>query len=868
MAPLTLEEFTQADLHDVLSRSTLQEKVSLLAGPDWWTTTAIERIGVPRIKVSDGPNGVRGSSHFLPTPAQCIPCATALGATFDKDALHALGAVLAREAKAKGSSLILAPTTNIQRHPLNGRAYESFSEDPLLSGHLAAAYINGLQENGVGATIKHLVGNDMEDERMSVDVRIPERALREIYLKPFELAQKLSKPWAFMTSYSRLNGPHASENKELLQGILRDEWKFDGLIMSDWYGTYSTGEAVEAGLDLEMPGPTRWRGQMLLHSTVAGKTSIEAIDARAHAVLQAVQRSCQADLEVVRRNREKERTHESAADRTTCRAVTADSIVLLKNDNEVLPLQKDKLKKLAVIGPNAKLGTVSGGGSAYLTSSYVVTPFEGIKSAVEGTGMEVVYKPGCYSYRYLPMLDGWIKTKAGANGWTATFFNSSFDSGEPSIATHDLIGTRIRINDEKPKGLADQFYMINEGYVTAEETGDFQLGISLVGRAQVLVDDKLIIDNGWDTQQTRGASFYGLGTIEETGIVPFVKGQTYKVTVRYTNVARPLTEAEQAVGGKQPPLMMAALRLGGAYKLDEKDGIEDAVAAAKEADGVVLVVGTNMDWEAEAADRESLALPGRTDELVSRVLAANPNTVVVIQSGSAVAMPWLPQASTVVQAWFAGNECGNSLADVLFGDVNPSGRMPLSFPYRIEDCTAHLNWGAESDRVFYGEGIFVGYRGYMETKREVMFAFGEGISYTTFDWSSLQTSGVEARGDDVSVTVSLTVKNTGSVAGRDVVQLYVAPPAPSPISAERYRRPALELKAFAKTRLLAPGESEQVSLSLDRTAFAYWRDSAIGAGWVVDKGEYALVVARSSRDEGALRAKVGLEKRLGPWRGI
>ncbi|GJN89025.1 hypothetical protein Rhopal_001999-T1 [Rhodotorula paludigena] len=841
-APYTLEEFAQADLHDVLDRLSLQEKVSLLAGPDWWTTVPIERVGVPRIKMSDGPNGVRGSSHFLPTPAQCIPCATALGATFDPEALQRMGAVLAREAKAKGSSLVLGPTINIQRNPLNGRAYESFSEDPLLSGNLAAAYVQGLQANGVGATVKHFVGNDQEDERMSVDVRIPERALREIYLKPFELAQKHAQPWSFMTSYSRLNGVHAAESQELLQQILRDEWKFDGLVMSDWFGTYSTTEAVNAGLDLEMPGPTRWRGQLLLHSTVAGKVAPETIDARAYAVLQAIQRSCQADIEVVRNNRDKERTHDSAQDRATCREVTSESIVLLKNDQQVLPLRKETLKKLAVLGPNAKARTVSGGGSAYLTSSYVITPYEGIKSALAGSEVELAYKAGCYAHRYLPMLDGWIKTKDGNSGkWTSTFYNSAPQDGAQPIAEHDLLGTRIRINDEKPKGLADQFYMNLEGYVTAEETGDFEFGISLVGRARVFIDEKLVIDNGFDKKQTRGASFYGLGTIEETGIVPFTAGQTYKITVEYTNVPKQSTAADEVKGGKQPPLMMAALRVGGAYKLDDKGGIEEAVQLAKESDAVVVVIGTTMDWEAEAADRESLALPGHTDLLVSRILEVNPAAVIVNQSGSAVTFPWVKQASTVVQAWFGGNEIGNAIADVLFGKVNPSGRMSLSFPYRIEDCTAHLNWGAESDAVLYGEGIF---------------CFTE--------WSSLSSS-VKAAADAL-VEVTITVRNTGSVAGRDVVQLYVAPPPPSPISSERYRRPARELKAFKKTRVLSPGDSEQVSFSLDKAAFAYWRDSLVGKGWIVDEGSYTIFAAKDSVDTG-LATKVQLQK-VGPWRGL
>ncbi|GAA5874294.1 hypothetical protein JCM8547_007555 [Rhodosporidiobolus lusitaniae] len=874
MAPLTLEQYASADLRKVLARLTIAEKVSLLAGPNWWRTTDIPRVGVPSIKCSDGPNGVRGSSHFLPTVAQTLPCATALGATFDVDALVKMGSVLAHEAKSKGSSLLLAPTVNIQRNPLNGRAYESFSEDPLLSGYLAAAYVHGLQKGGVGATIKHFVANDQEHERLSVDVIVPERALREIYLKPFEIAQRLAKPWAFMTSYSRLNGIHASESKELLQDILRDDWGFDGLVMSDWFGTYSTDTAINAGLDLEMPGPTRFRGELASHLINAGKIELETLNERAYAVLQVVQRSVQADLENVRNNRRPECPNDNEQDRQSCREVTSETVVLLKNESGVLPLKKKEIKKIAVLGPNAKTRTVSGGGSAYLTASYVITPLEGIKEAVKEENVEVVYKAGCYAHRYLPMLDGWIKTSEGKAGWTASFYNEALDSGAEPIAVHTLLGTRLRINDEKPKGLAELFYIHLEGYLTAEESSPFDFGISLVGRSQVFIDDKLIVDNGWTTKQTPGPSFYGLGTIEEIGTVNFVAGKTYKITVTYTNHPRPADETAQEKedddeeeASKQPGLMMAALRVGGAPRINDDKAIEEAVELAKEADAAIIVIGTTMDWEAEAADRESLTLPGRTDELVSRILAVNPNAIIVNQSGSAVAMPWVQNASTLLQAWFGGNEAGRGIADVLFGKVNPSGRLPLSFPHKIEDCTAHMNWGAESGKVTYGEGIFVGYRGYEETAKAPMFTFGEGLSYSTFDWSSFSASLSNPRpssASDLSLSVSLTVKNTSSTPGREVVQIYVLPPSTS-----SYRRPARELKGFAKTRLLAPGEEEKVTLTLDKEAFAYWRDSKDSKnGWAAEKGEYTVAAAKSSKKEDVVAVeKVKLETTT-RWRGL
>ncbi|KAK0482182.1 glycoside hydrolase family 3 protein [Armillaria novae-zelandiae] len=786
MAQYDLESYGTADLHDVLSKLTIAEKISLLAGPDWWTTTPLPRVGVPHIKCSDGPNGVRGSSHFLPTPAQCIPCATALGATFDISLINKVGGL--------GAVFLLAPTCNIQRSPLNGRAFESFSEDPFLSGMIAAHYILGLQNNGVGAAIKHFVCNDMEHERLSVDIRVAERALREIYLMPFMLAQKIAKPWAVMTSYSRVNGIHCSENYRLLQTILREEWGFDGMVMSDWSGTYSTSEAVHAGLDLEMPGPTRWRGDLINHLIHAGKISYDTLSSRSYAILQIVQRAVRADPSLVKNNTLPERELVSPDDIILNRKVAAESIVLLKNDLGVLPLDVKKIRKLAT-------RTVSGGGSAFLLSSYVVTPLEGIEVALEGTEIDS-------PHRYLPMLDGWIKTANGTDGWSATFYNSDPDAGASLLSTRK------------------HFYIILRGYLTAQESGPFELGISLVGRATVSLDGNLIVDNGMNRPQTPGDSFYA---------VNLVKGQTYEILVKYTNTPIPVSSDQGEV--KQPPLMMAALRVSGAPKIDPATALDDAVALARDADAVVCVIGTNMDWEAEASDRKGLDLPGLTDELVRRLLDANQSTVVVNQSGSAVAFPWVDRASTMVQAWFSGNECGNALADVIFGKVNPAGRLPLTFPKCIEDCTAHLNWGAESGRVIYGEGIFVGYRGYEETKREPTFYFGHGLSYTTFEWSPLEVKLTSAS-TEISVTAKLIVTNTGSLSGMDVVQLYVIDKVCS------YRRPKRELKGFAKTEILSPGQSQEVLITLDKTAFSFYNDARMT--WVVEKGLFEICASGSA----------------------
>ncbi|KAK1233837.1 hypothetical protein PQX77_002984 [Marasmius sp. AFHP31] len=384
-----------ADVSQLVKKLSLDEKISLLGAPNWWNTQSVERLHIPSIRMSDGPNGVRGSSHFASVPAQCLPCATSLGSTFDPELIQEAGALLAEEAKIKSSVILLAPTCNIQRTPLGGRAFESFSEDPHLSGTLAAAYVKGLQSKGVAATIKHFVCNDQEHERTAAESIVSDRALREIYLYPFMIAQRDAQPWAYMTSYGRLRGIHCSESRELLQGVLRNEWKFDGIVISDWYGTYGVDQPVNAGMDLEMPGPPRWRQpQLIKHSITAQKLSVAAIEERVATLLKFVQHQAKLNPEVVYGDG-KEGTRGSEEAKKFARKLAADGIVLLKNDEDVLPIKADKYKKVAIIGPNAKDRVISGGGSAFLKASYVVTPYAGIVDAL-GKDVEVGYEIGCY----------------------------------------------------------------------------------------------------------------------------------------------------------------------------------------------------------------------------------------------------------------------------------------------------------------------------------------------------------------------------------------------------------------------------------------------------------------------------------------
>ncbi|KAJ1553317.1 hypothetical protein HK096_008324, partial [Nowakowskiella sp. JEL0078] len=386
------------DIDALISKLTLDEKASLLSGGDFWHSKEVERLGIPAIRVSDGPNGLRGTRRFGAVPSYCIPCATALAATFDTSLIKDVGAFLAKEAKRKAAHILLAPTVNMHRSPLGGRGFECYSEDPHLSGTIASSFISGLQENGIGATIKHFVCNDQEYERQKTNSIVQMRTLREIYLMPFQIAQRNAKPWAYMTSYGRTNGTHCSENIDLLQKILRDEWKFDGLIMSDWYGTYSVSESVKAGLDLEMPGPPIWRGQLIVNAVACGKICLSQLNARVRKVLELVQKATlhsgipPGALEI---------GEDTTEDRKFARRIAAESIVLLKNDLGILPLSK-KVKKVLVIGPNAIIPVISGGGSASILSHPAVSPLEGIKVAL-GEEVNVVAEIGCYCMDFFPI---------------------------------------------------------------------------------------------------------------------------------------------------------------------------------------------------------------------------------------------------------------------------------------------------------------------------------------------------------------------------------------------------------------------------------------------------------------------------------
>ena len=747
---------------------------------------------------------------------------------------------MGEEAKAKSAHVILGPTINMQRSPLGGRGFESIGEDPFLAGLGAAALVRGIQSTGIQATVKHFLCNDQEDKRMGVSSIVTERAVREIYALPFQLTVRDAQPGAFMTAYNAINGVYCSENRKYLTELLREEWGWDGLVMSDWFGVYSTTDSVKAGLDLEMPGPTKFRGEALKFNAGNGKPFVHVINDRAREVLKFVKK-CAASGVKENGPEEGADTPETAA---LLRRVGNESLVLLKNDNNVLPLKKDK--KTLVIGPNAKTATYHGGGSASLLAYYAVTPYDGIK---EKLGSAPTYTVGAYTHKFLPVL-GEQCTANGKPGMSWKVYNEP-----PSASTRNVIDelhfqkTEMHLVDYYNTKLNEVWYADLEGTYVPEQDCTYEFGLVVCGTAKAFVNGKLVVDNA--TKQVPGNAFFGSATREERGTIDLKKGEKYDFKIEFSSAPTFTLKLDTFAPGH------GSLRVGGCMVIDDQDEIKKSVQLAKEHDQVIICAGLNADWETEGSDRESMKLPGVLDQMISEVAAANPKTVVVLQTGTPEEMPWIKETPAVVQAWYGGNETGNCIADIVFGDCNPSGKLSLSFPKRLQDVPAYLNFRTEAGRTLYGEDVYVGYRYYEFANREVNFPFGHGLSYTTFSFSDLNVAHADGK-----VTTSLKVTNTGAAQGAEVAQLYVRPK-----QAAKINRPVKELRGFAKVEL-APGESQTVTIEEQEKYMAAYFDEECDK-WCVEKGEYEVVVSDSSevREDKALKGEFSVKETYW-WSGL
>jgi beta-glucosidase len=803
------------DVDALLEALTLDEQIALLAGADFWHTVPIERLGIPAMRVTDGPVGARGTRFDGPASID-LPCSTSLAATWNPDLVEEAGRLLGRETRAKGASVVLAPTVNLHRTPIGGRNFECMSEDPYLTARTAVAYVRGVQQEGVASCIKHFVGNDTEFERMSIDSQIDARTLRELYLVPFEAAVREAGVLAVMTSYNRINGPWAADSTELLQGVLRDEWGFDGLVMSDWFGLHSTVEGAVAGLDLEMPGPTRHRGAALAAAIAAGELDAEHVRRCARRVLQLMQRTGALDSS----GPGPELTVDLPEDRALVRRAGAAGMVLLRNEatvdgRPVLPLAPGSLRRVAVIGPNAAVGQIMGGGSAHVTPTSVVHPLDALRQRLAEHGVEVVHAVGADIVKRLPELDLRL-----CGPVTIEYFDDPSDLDDPAAvpASSSVTGTSrlMWVTDPVGRDAANpNFGARLSTTFTPDETGTWRLGAESIAPVRLLIDGRVVLDN--ETVPI-GGSFFGTGRGELTVEVELIAGTEHRL------------EAE--LRHRPTGMGMSGLNLGVA-RPRRGHLVEEAVEAAANCDLSIVIVGTNDDWESEGWDRTELELPRGQDELVHRVAEVSPATVVVVNAGSPVAMPWLQEVEAVLMAWFPGQEMGNSLVDVLTGEVEPQGRLPVTMPRRLEDTPAFEHHPGRNGVARYLEGRLMGYRWYDSVGRDPLFPFGHGLGYGSVELVDATLESPSA----ISVTLQ-------AASGRDaveVVQVYAHRIDRSGVAADE---PDQRLVGFARVQVSA-ATTVVARIELDPRAYDSW-DASAGA-WVRHDGPFELRVGRSSR---------------------
>ena len=841
------------DIDSLLGKMTIEEKASLTTGATLWTTNDVASHAIPSVTVTDGPAGARGP--FTPgigtqVATLCIPCGTALGATFDTDLLEELGRALGHQTRTKDARVLLAPTINLHRSPLFGRAFECYSEDPLLSGRLAASFIRGVQSNGVATTVKHFVGNDAEFERMTINSVIDDRTLREVYLLPFEIAVREGGSLGIMTSYNRMNGSYCAENRWLLQDVLRDEWGFEGFVVTDWFAGFSTEGAANAGLDLEMPAPPRGYGPVLAQAVREGRVDENDLNRAARTLLSVFDRLGALDDRHVEPHAVDLPEHRALA-----RRAAVESMVLLRNEpistrrNDVsaplLPLSASGLKSVAVIGPNAERARIMGGGSAEVLPHHR-TPIIDVLRDRLGSRVKVRHEAGGNIEKTTPIVDPQVvRTPSGDPGFEVIVYDGAVGSGV-ELARINRPDGRIMVVGRQDEGVPKSaFHFRATGIVNVETTGRYVVSLVEVSPCRLFVDGDCVVD-GATTIPERGHSFFGMGSVEISAVVELTAGEPAELVLE--------------CDGEQRQWMHGA-RVGLQF-IEPDDPVRRAVDLAAESDLAIVVVGTNDEWESEGHDRETLALPGRQAELIREVAAANPRTVVLVNTGAPVDMSWADDVPAVMQVWFGGQEMGSAVVDVLFGDADPGGRLPTTIPERLEHTPAWGNFPGEHGQVRYGEGVLIGHRWYESRHLPVRFPFGHGLSYSTFDiaaldldrdWISFQSN------EDATIVAHVEVRNTGARAGSHVVQLYVAPLQAS------VQRPVQELKAFRKVHLEA-GASTVVSFTLGMRSFAHWDpgdkyrsslrpqvtgertvvDDAHPGSWKVDAGLYEIRVAHSS----------------------
>jgi beta-glucosidase len=854
---------------DLISELSVQDKVLLLTGADSWRTQGAEALGLRPMITSDGPAGVRGVLLDERHPSSSLPCPSALGATWDTEMVRELAAALGAEARSKGVDVLLAPTINLMRTPLGGRGFECFSEDPVLTARLAVAFVRGVQSAGVAATAKHFVGNDSETQRWTYDARIAEQVLRELYLAPFEACVREAGVALVMAAYNKVNGIPMTEHARLLRDVLKDEWGFDGVVTSDWHAARSTAATALAALDLAMPGPDGPWGEQLAQAVADGAVTPEVLDDKVARLIRLAGRvgaltdpgtaaaggsspggdtvdatgSCEAakpapaataGLGPARADGTRgglrgssPRGSTALVDRSLLRRATTASLVLLRNERDALPVDPAAVRRVAVTGPNAVRPAIHGGGSAVVAPVTVSTPAAALAEALAGH-TEVTVAEGCQT---------WVTVPEPAAGSLR-----DPDTGEPGVrlefraadgtllAAEHRNSTALTWWDQVPPGIgwgeAGKIVLVTS--FRPDSGGPHVLGAAGVGHLTLTVDGTVIANGTTVVPDDPVEAMTRPGGIR--AMVTLQAGREAHIRLEYT----------PAADGEGP----LAVRLGIIPAADEDDLLAEAVQAARRADAAVVVVGSAEMTESEGFDRDTLTLPGRQDELVQRVAAVNPRTIVVVNAGMPVLMPWAAQVAAVIYAWLPGQAMGEALADVLLGRAEPGGRLPVTLPAREADCPV-LHAVPRDGLITYDEGLLIGYRGYDARLSRPHFPFGHGLGYTTWAYESLRATTADlAAGDDLGLTV--TVRNTGSRPGREVVQAYLAgPPEKGDGEAGGASRPVRELAAFG-IATAGPGESAEVTLQVPARAFARWDEDT--GGWLWPPGQFTVHVGRSSRD--------------------
>lgn len=804
----------EADIAGRLAQLSLEQKIRLLTGADIWALHAIPEIGLRRLVTSDGPAGVRGETWDERSPSANVPSPTALAASWDPGRVERMGRLLASEARRKGVDVLLAPTVNLHRTPYGGRHFECFSEDPELTAMIGTAYVQGLQAEGVAATVKHFVANDSETDRFSYDALIDERVLRELYLAPFERIVAASGPWAIMAAYNRVNGTTMTENP-LLVDVLKREWAFDGVVMSDWYAARSVAAAGEDLTDLAMPGPESPWTEWLLDAVRSGQISEPAIDGHVLRILRLAARV--GALDGLGAATPPARPWSDQDVRAELRAASAAGMVLIINDG-LLPLDLGSLSQIAVIGPNAATARTLGGGSATVFPPYVISPLDGLRAAL-GEEITIVQAAGVRSSERTEVAPvEMLRLPDGSGPGVEVIF---FDAEDREVGRQQRQVAGMMWWGPLQEGLSadDVDHLTLNTRLTVRESGRYLVGTSGVGEFRLIIDGDTLFDEEISVELGADIVETVMKPPQQLAVVALTAGRDALVELSY----RP--EGGSALGGAE--ITMLTVQLNVAQLVDEQVEFDHAVRLAAESDVAVVVVGTSEEVESEGFDRTSLALPGRQDELVRAVAAANPRTVVVVNSGAPVLLPWASDVAAALVSWFPGQEFGNALADVLIGAAEPGGRLPVTWPASEDGLPAVTPVNGELP---YEEGPLIGYRWYLATNRTPAFAFGHGLGYTSWAYEDLTTDG-----DNVTVTV----RNTGSRAGREVVQLYASR------ADSRVQRAPRWLVGSAVVDA-EPGEVATASITVADHHFRHW-DSSVH-GWLTEPGTYHLHAGHSVAD--------------------